>query len=156
MVDTILTFQYGRARRARSAAYGVFGRICFLRARVTLGSARQVTFRFSVLGRSFLVLSSASDSRSPEMPSCRVSRQAMPSVRSSTCYTKVARTRFGHSPAVSSAATVISGDGESGRKVLGSKRLSRRYPKLAPLCSSFLSMSCSSSARIVPLGARSG
>ena len=118
MADTILTFQYGRARRARSVAYGVLGRICFPRTRVTLESARQVTFRFSVLGWSFLVLSSASDSRSPEMPSCRVSRQAMPSVRSSTCYTKVARTRFGYSPAASSAATVISGDDESGRKIL--------------------------------------
>ena len=42
----------------------------------------------------------------------------MTSVKSSLSYRKVARNRFGHSPAVSSTATVISGDGESGRKVL--------------------------------------
>ena len=113
MVDTILTFQYGRARRARSAAYGVFGRIYFPRTRVTLGSAPHSTSRFSVLGRSFLVLSSASDNGSPEVPFRQVSRQAMTSVKSSLCYRKVAQNRFGHSPAVSSAATVTYDDGKS-------------------------------------------
>ena len=72
----------------RVYAYGVLGRIFLPCRRVTPESARHATLWFSVQELSFGVPSSALDSWSPEMPSCRVSGQATSSARSSPCYSQ--------------------------------------------------------------------
>ena len=59
----------------RCVAYGVLDRTCFIRKRVTPKSA-QCDFSFSTIDNCFEVLSSASDSRSLEMPFCRISTKA--------------------------------------------------------------------------------
>ena len=141
----------------RSVAYGVLGRICLPCRRVTPESTRHASSRFSAHEVSFVVPSSALDSWSPEMPSCRVSGQSTSSARSSPCYSQrrdfssgvLGRRcwrRLGFLVAPSWGAGFV-----------WSWRLSRlRGREISLFCGSFLAVSGCFFARVLFSGARSG